>query len=88
MLPKVVSLCFRTNQFPPDIIEENFVHCENSSQHTSSTESKCSCFMLPQWILDKPDMIYPQNSIKKKGALGTGQFGTVHKGTYCQGNAV
>ena len=44
--------------------------------------------MLPQWILDKPDMIYPQNSIKKKGALGTGQFGTVYKGTYCQGNAV
>ena len=44
------------------------------------------CRMLPKWV--KPHMIYPQDSIKSKCFLGSGQYGTVHKGTFQQGHAV
>jgi hypothetical protein len=67
---------------------DNVATCKKSGSHGSLAEFKCSCLVLPQWILDHADMIFPTNSIKKLGIIGSGQFGTVYKGTYCQGNAV
>ena len=80
--------CFRTEQFPSKIKTEGFIACSINGSCRSVADSKCSCLILPQWILDHGDMIFPPNSIKKQGILGSGQFGTVYKGTYCQGNAM
>ena len=41
---------------------------------------------LPAWI--EPHMVYSESSIEKKLILGHGQYGTVHKGLFHNGNAV
>ena len=42
--------------------------------------------LLPRWV--KPHMVYPKDSVARKGFLGSGQYGIVHKGVFCQGQAV
>ena len=59
-----------------------------SKRGSSNSISSCPCSVLPQWIQDHPEMIFSSNLIKKISALGSGQFGTVYKGTYSQGHAV
>ena len=83
---------FRAKEFPTNLKKDNIVTRSQFGSTKSLTGSvisgKCSCLILPQWILDHQDMIFPNSSIKKISVLGSGQFGTVYKGTYSQGNAV
>ena len=84
------ALQYRIDEFPPTIPEVNIsvrrasTHCESLA---SFSDNNCICSVLPSWILEKPEMICPTNSIQKKQVLGSGQFGTVHKGVYLHGNA-
>ena len=85
---------FRTENFPSNIRTEN-CHTVNASSPTSGPGSDSSWGkakfispLLPSWMHDKHDLICPKNSIKKTELIGTGQFGTVHKGTFHHGNAM
>ena len=44
--------------------------------------------ILPDWLKEKKDMIFSQDSIEKGIKLGSGYFGAVFKGKIIQGNAV
>ena len=44
--------------------------------------------LLPDWLLKHKEMIFPLNCVEKKGVLGHGQYGMVHKGAFHHGNAV
>ena len=43
---------------------------------------------LPDWLNDRKEMVFSENSIIKGKPIGKGQFGNVFKGTFCHGNAV
>ena len=42
--------------------------------------------LLPSWV--DPSMVYPWRKITKTKLLGSGEYGTVYKGTYSHGTAV
>ena len=42
---------------------------------------------LPDWVLEKPHMVCPPNSVIVNKLLGSGQYGNVYKGCYICGNA-
>ena len=44
--------------------------------------------VVPDWLLQRPEMIYQPQFIQKGQALGSGQYGMVFKGKLMQGNAV
>ena len=44
--------------------------------------------LLPEWLQERKEMIFPKYSITKGQQLGRGQFGSVFKGKLAQGNAV
>ena len=44
-------------------------------------------WMLPDWLQEKKEMVFPQHTIVKGECLGRGQFGTVFKGKLVQGNS-
>ena len=44
--------------------------------------------ILPDWLEEKKEMIFPPECIKKGKRIGQGQFGSVFKGVFTQGNAV
>ena len=44
--------------------------------------------ILPDWLNDRKEMVFPKGSVVKGKQLGEGQFGTVFKGNLQQGNAV
>ena len=79
---------YRATEFPSNLKQEKIVTSSKEGSCHSIPGSKCSCLVLPQWILDHPDMIFSNNSIKKISVLGSGQFGTVYKGTFTRGHAV
>ena len=84
----ITIYCCRATEFPSSLKQEKIVACSKEGSSDSIAGSKCSCLVLPQWILDHPDMIFSNSSIKKISVLGSGQFGTVYKGTFTQGHAV
>ena len=43
--------------------------------------------VLPDWVLEKPHMVCPPNSVIVNKRLGSGQYGNVYKGFYIHGNA-
>ena len=43
--------------------------------------------ILPGWMLEKPELVCPPNSIQKGDLIGSGQYGSVYKGYYIQGTA-
>ena len=43
---------------------------------------------LPDWLIDRKEMLFSSDSIVKGKPIGKGQFGNVYKGKYHQGNAV
>ena len=58
----------------------------NAEHVVASTVETTS--ILPEWLLNKKDMIYSDMYIEQQEKLGSGQFGTVFKGRLKQGNAV
>ena len=44
--------------------------------------------LLPNWLHDKSELIFPANCIEKSKPLGSGKYGTVYKGQLQQGNVV
>ena len=63
-------------QFPVNIKPENVA----DSKHRIHA-------ILPEWMLEKTELICPPNSIHRNELLGSGQYGTVHKGCYTHGTA-
>ena len=52
-------------------------------------ESPVHCIpMVPDWVKNRKEMVYPQKCIKKGRQLGSGQFGAVFIGKLIQGTAV
>ena len=89
IMPTIIMIhYYRATEFPSSLKQEKIVSGSKEGSCHSIPGSKCSCLVLPQWILDHPDMIFSNNSIKKISVLGSGQFGTVYKGTFTQGHAV
>ena len=44
--------------------------------------------LLPDWLRERKEMIFPENTVVKGEQLGKGQFGVVLKGALVQGKAV
>ena len=44
-------------------------------------------FVLPNWLMNRREMIFPGTSVIKGQQLGRGQFGIVQKGELVQGYA-
>ena len=44
--------------------------------------------LLPDWLRERKEMIFPNESIEKYQEIGRGQFGTVLKAKLAQGQAV
>ena len=44
--------------------------------------------LLPDWLKERKEMIFPIESIEKYQEIGRGQFGTVFKAKLAQGQAV
>ena len=44
-------------------------------------------FVLPDWLMHRREMIFPETSVIKGKQLGRGQFGIVQKGELVQGYA-
>ena len=44
--------------------------------------------LLPDWLKERKEMIFPNESIEKYQEIGRGQFGTVLKAKLAQGQAV
>ena len=59
----------------------------NYSQSTSANEEDGNTF-LPNWLLERNEMIYDTSCIEKGQELGHGNFGTVFEGRIRLGNAV
>ena len=45
-------------------------------------------YLLPDWLRERKEMIFPNESIEKYQEIGRGQFGTVLKAKLAQGQAV
>ena len=43
--------------------------------------------ILPTWLKDKKEVIFPQQAIERYQQLGNGQYGSVYKGMLTQGKA-
>ena len=54
----------------------------------SGTQVDLGYHILPMWLQDRRDMIFPHRSVEMKDMLGSGQYGTVNKGTFHLGNAM
>ena len=44
--------------------------------------------ILPDWLRDRKEMLFPETAVIRGEQLGKGQFGTVFKGNLKQGNAM
>ena len=44
--------------------------------------------MLPDWLRDRKEMLFPETAVIRGEQLGRGQFGVVLKGALIQGKAV
>ena len=65
------------NTLPTDV-EDNMKNSSCYDEH----------WILPNWLQQKTEMIFPKESIVKGECIGRGQFGSVFKGKLIQGNAV
>ena len=68
------------------------IHLNNFSSSSSSHNSYCSsriCIhtILPRWMLEKPELVCPSDSLQKGEVIGSGQYGMVYKGSYNHGTA-
>ena len=72
--------------------ENHCIYFNNFSPSSSSHNSYCSsriCIhtILPRWMLEKPELVCPPDSIQKGELIGSGQYGMVYKGSYNHGTA-
>ena len=44
--------------------------------------------VIPNWLENRSDMIYPQEAVHLDAQLGSGQFGSVYKGKLVQSRSV
>ena len=63
--------------------EMNDLYESENSDHQVDEES-----ILPSWLRERPEMIYPQSCIEECQQLGQGQFGSVFMGKLVQGKSV
>ena len=68
-----------------NLCEENTIQSEDLSPMINDPDN---LMMLPKWLQEKKDMIYPQNCIQTGQEVGHGQFGTVFKGKIVLGKSV
>lgn len=59
---------------------------ENKSERNEAFVKKEE-FVLPDWLMNRREMIFPETSVIKGQQLGRGQFGIVQKGELVQGYA-
>ena len=69
----------------PDMPEQQ---CVDYERDNLDFEPDLDYHILPKWLLQRQDMIFPYNRIEKKEMLGHGQYGTVNKGIFHHGNAM
>ena len=60
----------------------------NKISVSCSSNTPGDTLLLPQWLLDKKEMIYSKDCVEKHEKLGSGQYGLVFRGRLKQGNAV
>ena len=56
-------------------------------KHKNESFVKKEEFVLPDWLMHRREMIFPETSVIKGQQLGRGQFGIVQKGELVQGYA-
>ena len=44
--------------------------------------------LIPTWLANRSDMVYPQEAVHLDDQLGSGQFGSVYKGKLVQSRSV
>ena len=66
------------------LIEEVHINAQIDDKHLHGNASEY--ILLPMWL--KPHMLYPKDSVVRKGFLGRGEYGYVHKGVFRHGQAV
>ena len=54
----------------------------------SSEDDNKEEVILPDWLSGRKEMIFPSDCIVKGDKLGSGQYGSVYRGTLFQGQAV
>ena len=61
----------------------------NNDDHACEMDNEPDdLMMLPKWLQEKKDMIFPQECIQTGQEIGYGQYGTVFKGKLALGNSV
>ena len=58
----------------------------SKSENAFEVDDKDS--LLPDWLMERKEMIFPIESVEKYQEIGRGQFGIVFKGKLAQGQAV
>ena len=71
-----------------EIIWEDNILYKEIDENVKEDPSCYGDWMLPDWLQQKKNMIFPKKSIVKGECVGRGQFGSVFKGKLVQGNAV
>ena len=66
------------------------VTSENNSMYQNDEEEErmSQKELLPDWLKNRSDMIYPQEAVHLDDQLGSGQFGSVYKGKLVQSRSV
>ena len=63
--------------------EKNTLYTSEASDHVDNAGN-----ILPDWLKDREEMIFHSSCINRSQELGSGQYGSVHKGLLVQGKAV
>ena len=62
---------------------------KNSMNQNDEEEERMSKKeLIPNWLENRADMIYPQEAVHLDVQLGSGQFGSVYKGKLVQSRSV
>ena len=63
---------------------------ENNSMYQNDEEEErmSKKELIPNWLENRADMIYPQEAVHLDVQLGSGQFGSVYKGKLVQSRSV
>lgn len=74
-----------SERIPTNILEQSDV--QGTDVHLIDNKT-LEISMLPEWLRDKPEMIFPLTSTQKGQELGRGQYGTIFKGKLVLGKSV